>query len=369
MNNYKDHLWVVILAGGGGTRLWPLSREKNPKQFIKLFEKKTLLQVTVQRLSRIVSWQRIFIVTTSPLYAREIASELPRLSQEHILTEPAKRNTAIAHGLAAVYIKRLDPNAVIINEYADHVVSPISKYLKTFLVAAQVAYQTNNLVAIGIKPEYPHSGMGHIKMGKVKRRIDNVSVFRVEKYVEKPPLALARSFTKSGDYLWNGGMYVWRADSILKSLRLHAPKIAQGLSKIQEAIGETNEKEIMLSVYKKVPSISVDYAVSEREKKLLVLRADFNWIDVGDWNVVWELLRHDSNGNAIIHLNKRGEWVEVDTQDTLVQTDKLLIATVGVRDLVIVETDDAILIANRNKSQLVKEMVTNLKQEKKEKFL
>ena len=369
MNNYKDHLWVAILAGGGGTRLWPLSREKNPKQFIKLFENKTLLQATAQRLSKLVPWERIFIVTTSSLYAKEVQKELPRLPEENILVEPTKKNTAAAHGLAAVRILRLDPDAVILNESADHVVSPTSRYLNSFNTAANVAYNTKGLVAIGIEPKYPHTGMGHIKLGKVDHKVDGKAVYRVEKFIEKPPLALARRFTKSGDYLWNGNLYVWRADSFLKSLNVHARKIGQAMERIRVSIGETNEREVLQQVYKSIPSISVDYAVAEREKKLFVLRADFDWVDVGDWNVVWQLTRKDSNGNAIIHLNGKGEWIAVETQNTLVQTDKLLVATVGVKNLIIIETDDAILIADQNQAQLVKELVNTLKEKDEKKLL
>ncbi|MBI3289907.1 mannose-1-phosphate guanylyltransferase [Candidatus Microgenomates bacterium] len=368
MNNYKDHLWVAILAGGGGTRLWPLSREKNPKQFIKLFENKTLLQTTAQRLSKLVPWGRMFVVTTSHLYGREVEKELPRLPVENILVEPTKRGTAVAHGLAAIYISRLDPDAVILNESADHEVSPVKDYLKCFNDAAKVAYEKKSLVAIGIAPAYPHTGMGHIKIGKIDHRVDGRVVYKVEKFIEKPPLVLARRFTKSGDYLWNGNLYVWRADTILDSIKAHSHKIGNGLTRISDSIGSGEEREVLAHVYKSLPNISIDYAVSEKEKNFLAIKADFSWYDVGDWNVVWQLTKKDDKGNAIIHLNGKGEWIPIKTQNTLVQTDKLLVATVGVKDLVIIETDDAILIADQSKAQLVKDLVNKLK-EKDEKDL
>lgn len=368
-NNYKDHLWVTILAGGGGTRLWPLSRDKNPKQFIRLFGKKTLLQITAERLAKIVGWERIIIVTTSPLYSKEISKELTLLPRENILVEPTRRGTAIAHGLAAVYIRKQDSNAVILNESADHVIEHQDNYLKTFLVAAQTAYSTKSLVAIGIKPEYPHIGMGHIKTGKIEHRVDKRVVYGVDRFVEKPPYHLAKRFTESGDYYWNGNLYVWRADSILRAINTHARKIGQGLEKISESIGTDSERETIARIYKSVPTISIDYAVSEREKDFLMIVADFGWTDVGDWKEVWSLTDKDKDGNAVIHLNGKGRWVGIDTENSLVQTDKLLIATIGVKNVVIIETDDAVLIADKNEVEKVKEMVNKLKEEKKEEFL
>lgn len=366
---YKDHLWAAILAGGGGTRLWPLSRERNPKQFIKLFGKKTLLQVTAERLSEIVSWSRMFVVTTNKIYAREIRKELRRLPEENILVEPARRGTAIAHGLAAVYILSHNPQAIILNAYADSMVDSIPKYLGTLKVAAQAAFSSHKLVAVGFKPTFPHTGLGHIKFSKIETKVNGRPVFRVDKFVEKPLFNLAKKYFESGDYLWNAGMYVWRADSILDAIKRHAPKISQALQKIQSVLGSKNEEEVVTSVYKDAPNISIDYAVSEKEKDFLVVKADFDWIDVGDWNVVWDLTQKDKNGNAAIHLNGRGEWMSIDTENTLVQTDKLLIATIGIKDLVIIETKDAVLIANKSEAERVKEMVNLLKEENKEEFL
>lgn len=369
MDNYKNHLWATILAGGGGTRLWPISRDKNPKQFIKLFGKKTLLQITAERLAKIVPWERMFIVTTSPLYAKEIAKELKRLPKENILVEPTRRGTAIAHGFAAVYIASQDPEAVILNESADHVVSPVSRYNRSFLTAARAAFETSSLVAIGIKPAYPHIGMGHIKTGKIEHRVDGRVVFEVERFVEKPPLSLAKRFTEAGDYYWNGNLYVWKASSILKSISTHARKIGQGLEAIRLALGTDKEREVIAKVYRAIPTISIDYAVSEHEKNFLMIVADFSWNDVGDWNVVWQLTHKDKNGNALIRLNGRGEWVGIDTSDTLVQTDKLLIATVGVKGLIIIETKDAVLILDKNNAEKVKEIVNTLKETNKEEFV
>ncbi|KKQ95688.1 MAG: Mannose-1-phosphate guanylyltransferase (GDP) [Candidatus Woesebacteria bacterium GW2011_GWB1_43_14] len=363
--NYKKHLYALILAGGGGTRLWPRSREKTPKQFLKLFGGKTLTQITAKRFRKILPWQRIYCVTVSDAYKRELLRELPGFVPGNIIVEPARRETGPAHGIGAVYIQNRDPDAVIITESVDRLVKPVPTYLKTLKVAAQVAYDQKVMVAIGVEPRYPNVGYGHIKKGAEIDKVNGVKFFKLEKFVEKPPLALAKKYTSSGKYLWNAGQFVWRADVLLASIKKHEPKISSALDKISGAIGTENEKEMVARVYKSMPKISIDYAVAERDRNFVLVSADFFWTDIGDWKEVWENLAKDNVGNVIIDGDEPGgEVINIDTSDALVHKDGRLIALVDVDNIIIVDTKDALLVCSKSMAQNVKKIVQELKERK-----
>ena len=367
---YKDHLYLLILAGGGGTRLWPKSRNATPKQFLKPFKRKTLTQITLDRFKNVLPWERIFIVTVSDAYKKELLEEVPQLLPKNIIVEPARRNTAPAHGIGAAYIHNIDPDAVIVTEAADRLVKPVSKYLDTLFAAAKVAYEDRYLVSLGVKPRYPHSGLGHIKRGKKEKDINKRIFYKVDKFVEKPPLALAKRYTASGKYYWNAGQFVWRADSLIEALGKHAPDITRGLNEIKKAIGSKNEEEVVSRVYKSMPTISIDYAVAEKAKNMLVVGGDFFWTDIGDWKEVWNNLDKDKSGNVIIDGDEPGgEIINLDTSDTLIHMDGRLIALVDVDNIIVVDTKDAVLICSKSKAQNVKKIVEKLKEEKKVEYL
>jgi mannose-1-phosphate guanylyltransferase len=364
--DYKSHIFALILAGGGGTRLWPKSLEKSPKQFLKLFKKKSLIEITAERLNKFLPWERIFVVTTTRPYGEEIRRLLPRLPKENIIVEPVRKDSAPAHGIGALYISKIDPEAVIINAASDHLVSPTTSYIKTMHSACRYAFSGDRLVAVGVKPAYPHTGMGHLRRGKKLEVVNGRNVYKLDQFVEKPPLELAKRYTASGHYFWNANMYVWRADTFLKSLKLHAPKIGSGMATIAEAIGTGSEKEVIAREYNKFPKISVDYAVSEKAKNFFMLVADYNWTDIGDWNEVWKNLPKDSMGNVIIDGDEPGgEVMNIDTSDALVHTDGRLIAIIDVDNVVVVDTKDALLICNKSRAQNVKKIVEELKARKK----
>lgn len=365
----KKHLFVLILCGGGGTRLWPRSRNKLPKQFAKLFDKKTLFQKTVDRLEGLVPWQRVFVVTTTRDYAAEVRKEAPRIPKENIIDEPLRRNTALAHGLGALFIQKIDSQAIIINLYADQLIQKENQFRKIELVAAQAAGLDDYLVAIGIKPTRIHTGLGHIHAKKAVRKIEAVPVYRLKKFTEKPDYKTAKKFLATGEYYWNAGMYVWSATSFLKALRRHARQTHQALEKIEKALGTKEEKAVIKAAYQKAPDISVDYAVSEKAKNFLMVPADMGWTDIGDWGVIWELSKKDKAGNAVIQYDDEGGFVGIEAKNNLIQFDDQLIALVGVENLLVVDTDDAILICRKDRPQDVKKMVKLLKKKGREKYL
>jgi len=370
MGNYKDHLYALILAGGGGTRLWPKSREKTPKQFLQLFNKKTLTQITAERLNRLLPWERIFVVTVSQAYKKEILKEVPGFLPENVVVEPARRETGPAHGLGATFIFKKDPEAVIITESADRLVNPLKKYLETLLASAKEAFEQKVMIAMGVKARYPNTGYGHIKRGKKLQTTDGITFYELEKFVEKPPLSLAKKFTESGNYYWNAGQFVWRADSILGSITKHTPQISKSLAEIEGAIGTKEQAAVLKKSYRAMPKISIDYAVAEKEKNFWVVEGNFNWTDIGDWNEVWKNLPQDKDGNVIIDGEEPGgRVINIDTSNALIQTDGRLIAVVDVDDVAIVDSKDILLVCKRSQAQSVKQIVEKLKEEKRKDLL
>jgi mannose-1-phosphate guanylyltransferase len=369
-DGYKEHLYASVLAGGGGTRLWPRSREATPKQFLKLFEKKTLTQITLNRLHQILPWEKIFVVTVSEAYKKEVLKEVPEMLSENVLVEPARRETGPAHGLGALYISKKDPEAVIITESADRLVKPVEEYLKTLAAAAQIAFENKTMVAIGVKPVYANVGYGHIKRGKKENVVNDVELFKIDKFVEKPPLKLAQKYTASGDYYWNAGQFVWRADTILASLAKHAPEISRQLEKIGEVIGTGKEGSTLKTAYEAMPKISIDYAVAEKDSNFLMVEANFDWTDIGDWNEVWKNLPQDKDGNVFIDGDEPGgEIINIDTSNALIQTDGRLIAAIDVDDVAIIDSHDVLLICKRSQAQSVKKVVEKLKEENRKELL
>ncbi len=340
--------------------MWPRSRNKTPKQFLPLFlEKQTLTQLTFDRFKKLIPVDRIYCVTVSEQYKNEIIKEIPDFKKENIIVEPARRETGPAHALGAYIIKKRDPDAVIITEAADRLVSPVHRYLQVLKAAAEVAYNEKKLIALGVPPRYPHTGLGHIKRGERLPDVGDVAFFRLEKFVEKPPIERAKEYTASKDYYWNAGEFVWRADTLLEEIEKYAPDITKHLNRIER--GEKIE-----SVYQDMPSIAIDYAVAEKSKNFYVVHGDFNWTDIGDWKEVWENSKKDDSGNVIIDGDvPGGEIINIDTSDALIHKNGRLIAIIDVDNVVVVDTHDALLICSKSKAQNVKKVVEQLKEEKK----
>ena len=362
-NDFKDHLYALILAGGGGTRLWPRSRNKNPKQFLPMFlEGNTLTQLTFSRFQKLMPTERIFCVTVSEDYKAEIIKEIPDFLPENIIVEPVRRETGPAHALGAYVIHKKDPDAVIITEAADRLVSPVHRYMEVLEAAAYTAYTKKVLVALGVPPRYPHTGLGHIKRGERFDDVGNVSFFKLEKFVEKPPLELAREYTASKDYYWNAGEFVWRADTLSSEIEKYAPDITKHLKRLDEG-------EKITDVYSDMPSIAIDYAVAEKSDNFWVVHGDFNWTDIGDWKEVWENSKKDDEGNVILGGESNGDIINIDTSDALIYKNGRLIAVIDVDNIIVVDTDDALLICSKSKAQNVKKVVEKLKEQKRTELL
>ena len=311
----------------------------------------------------------IFAVTTTKEYAQEIKKEAPRIPEANIIWEPMRRNTGIACGLGTLLAYKKDPQAVIMNFWADSLIEKEEVFQKVELAASQAAFENQTLVAIGIKPTRPHTGLGYIKAKKVFKKINDTSVLRLEKFVEKPDLITAKKFVSAGDYYWNSGLYVWSAKFMMGALKKHAPLISKALTKIDKALGTSRELAVLKSAYEQAPNVSIDVAVSEKAKGALMIPGQMGWHDVGDWSVIYELAKKEKNGNVVIKFGDQGEFIGVDAKNNLVQFDDQLIALVGVEDLIVVDTTDAVLICPRKKAQDVKKLVNFLKETKKTKYL
>ncbi|KKQ76921.1 MAG: Mannose-1-phosphate guanylyltransferase [Parcubacteria group bacterium GW2011_GWA1_38_7] len=358
------------MCGGGGTRLWPKSLDRSPKQFLRLFNKKTLVEITGERLAKLLPWEKIFVVTTTKPYGDEIRKLLPKVPTENIIVEPEKKETAAAHALGAAFIMSKDPQAVIINAASDHFVTPQLNYENTMLAASKFSFENDCLIAVGIRPTYPHTGMGHLKKGDKVANSEGRYVFKLDKFVEKPPLDLATKYTESGDYFWNANHYVWRADTFLNEVDKYAKTLSKGINIIRDNIGKKNEKEVVEKEYKKLEKISVDYAISEKSDNFYMIIADYSWTDIGDWNELWKNLPKDGNGNVIISGDEEGgEVINIDTTDALIHTDGRLIAVIDVDNLVIVDTEEALLICSKSHSQSVKKIVEKLRKDNRKDLL
>lgn len=365
----SDNFYAVILAGGGGTRLWPKSRQKSPKHLLKLFGDKSLLRLTFERIQDVFPSERILVITQKD-HVEEIHSQIPEIPSENIIGEPMPKNTAMAMGAASAFIYAKNPSAAVIFLAADHLFKDIQRFQQNMLASLKVAKLGDYIVSIGVRPTFAHTGLGYIKIGEELDQASEIAekgfVFKVQEFKEKPNLVTAESFVASRGYLWNANLYSWSTETILKAFEKYSPEISGAISKIVQRLKNgDNPSEVLAQVYQEVGNPnSIDYEISEKADNILVIPGDFGWSDIGDWNAVYENLEKDHEGNAFIDA---GDYhINVNSKNTLVETNNRLIVTVGVEDLVIVDTEDAILIAKKDASQDVKKAVEKLKETKKE---
>jgi len=359
--------FAVIMAGGVGSRFWPKSRAKKPKQFLNILSSKSLIEQTIERVNHLIPEENIFIVSNKNQTA-ELVQVLPKFPIKNIILEPLSKNTAPCIGLASLFIRREQPDAVMVVLPSDHLITDQEKFLNTLEIGIETAYKTGGLITIGIQPTYPSTGYGYIQfIEDEESEISGKGVYKVKTFAEKPDFERAKKFLESGDFLWNSGMFIWRVDVILDEIKIHLPDIYDELMKIDEAIGNDDFKTVLDQAYGRMRAISIDYGVMEKTNRAYVIKANFGWSDVGSWEEVYNLAPKDENGNYIA--SNKEKVVLIDVKNCLIEGNKALIAMIGVEDLIVVSTEDAILICKRDRAQDVRNVVNYLKRKNMEKYL
>jgi len=348
-------LYAVIPAGGSGTRLWPASRSARPKFLLPLPGPLSMLQATVERLLPLVPPANMLIVTGAP-HAGAVAAQVPEVPKENIIVEPQARGTGPAIGLAAALFARRDPDAIMGSFAADHHVADPIAFRQAIRAAAEAARE-GYLVTVGIQPTYPETGYGYIRCGEILFHREGLAVHAVEEFKEKPDLATAERYVASGQYQWNASMFVWRAQTLLDAMRRLLPDVYELLTEIAAAWDRPDRAETMERLWAQLPEVTIDHGIMEHADNVAVVPASFGWTDLGDWHSLAELLASDAGDNVAVG----AEHIATDTRGTLVFGDGRVIATLGVEDLVIVDTDDVLLVCHRSRAQDVRRIVDRLR--------
>ena len=344
---------AVIMAGGRGERFWPKSRNSCPKQFLSLTsDGETMIRKTVNRLRPMVEAEDIFIVTNAA-YKDLVKEQLPEVPEDNILAEPCARNTAPCIAFAAAVIGRKYDDAVMLVLPSDHLIGYEDIYVSTLKKAVAVAEEGKNLVTIGITPTYPETGYGYINFGK-----EAGIAYEVERFVEKPDLPTAKKYLASGKYLWNSGMFVWKISSIMTDLKEFMPDIYEGALRIGEAFGTEKFTETLVKEFTAFTSESIDFGIMEKASNIYTIPGSFGWDDVGSWLAVERINETDDDKNYT-----EGDVITVDSKRTTICGGKRLVAAIGTRDIIIVDTDDVLLVCSKNNTQDVKKVIAKLKEE------
>jgi mannose-1-phosphate guanylyltransferase len=362
-------MYAVILAGGSGTRLWPRSRQNRPKQLLNLVDDSdTMLQKTVKRVLPLVPEENILVMTGRE-YVEMVHTQAPGLPLRNIIGEPAARGTAPCTGLAAVYLQRFiaektgksmtDTDDIMITLHADAHIEKEEEF-RQILCAAVSAAQAGHLVTIGIVPRYPETGFGYIQRGELIAQINGRPIYRVERFTEKPDYDTAQAFVESGQYYWNSGIFIWKLSSILAEFERCQPRLYAQLRAIQAALDAAHAEETLQRIWMEMQTQTIDVGVMEQARDVVVIPAEIGWSDVGNWASVADILSADAEGNVLLG---EGSHLGLDTTDSLVYSSRRMIATIGLQDMVIVDTDDVILICPKDRAQDVKKLVDRLKKE------
>ena len=361
-----EHDYAVIMAGGGGTRLWPISRKDRPKQLLPLLGEETLFQGTVARLIDLFPPERILVVTVER-QAEEMRKQVPEIPPENYLIEPAPRGTASVVGLAAVVLRHRDPEAAMAILPSDHFIRNRDLFHYLLREAFDVARQ-NTLVTLGITPAFPSTAYGYIQQGEPLNANFKYPVYRVKRFKEKPDEKTAQEFLRSRDHSWNSGMFIWRADAILAEIERQMPDLYSALTKIAACWGTPQQDEVLRPLWQNVKVETIDYGVMERAEQVVVLPAGgLGWNDVGSWDTLFDVLFPDMNGNV----STASQHLALETHNSLVygSNGERLIVTIGIDDTVIVDAGDVLLVCKSDQAQKVRDVVEHLKKHRQEKYL
>lgn len=354
------NLYAVIMAGGVGSRFWPRSKKKMPKQLLNIFGDDTMIQATVKRLTGMVENEKIYVITNE-LQSSEIKKQLPDLPVENIIEEPFGRNTAACIGLASVIIKAKDPDAITVVLPADHIIKDVDEFKNIIENAARFADESKGLVTIGMKPTRPETGYGYIQIDD-KPVADNI--YKVFTFAEKPNYATAVRFVESGDFLWNSGMFIWRVDVILDEIKNLMIDLHEGLVDIEKNLFANNFKGELKNIYAQLKKISIDYGIMERSSKVYLTKGSFSWSDVGSWEEVYQLSSKNENGVASI-----GKVYTNMVNDSYIYSPDKMTAVIGLDNVIVINQGDTLLVCRRDKAQDVKEIVDYLKINKMDEHL
>ena len=361
-----EHTYAVIMAGGGGTRLWPLSRKEKPKQLLPLLGKETLFQSTVARLESLFPPERILVVTVAE-QAREMREQASSIPEENYLIEPAPRGTASVVALAASVLRKRDPQALMAIQTADHHIRNRDLFNDLISTAFDVA-EKEYLVTLGITPTFPSTGYGYIQQGDPLKGEYKYPVYAVRRLQEKPDEATAQQFLQSKDHTWNSGMFVWRVDVILAEIERQMPELFKVVNEISSAWDTPNRNDVIEAYWHGLKNQTIDYGIMEKAERVAVLPAGgLGWSDVGSWDSLFEVLLPDTDGNVAVN----AQHLEIDTHKSLVYgvNNQRLIVTIGLDDIVVVDSGDVLLVCKADQSQRVRDVVEQLKKNKQEKYL
>jgi len=354
--------YALVMAGGKGERFWPWSRSSEPKQFLTLTGRRSLIQQTWDRLQKFFSPENIF-VATGQSFVSLVHKHLPRLPENNILVEPVGRNTAPCIGLAALRLQKIDPQAIMLVLPADHLVTNKKVFQQCLEQCLRLAERGESLITIGIKPTRPETGYGYIEKREMPLNEKN-GVYHIKQFVEKPDLEKAQEYLAKGNFYWNSGIFAWRTELILAKIQKYLPDLYHGLKEIEPFMGTPLEKEALEKLFPGLPSVSIDYGIMEKEKNILMVQGDFGWDDLGSWTSLAKQFREEGRDNV-----SKGQHLGIATKDCLVYAEDTLVATLGVSDLVIVQSNGVVLVCSMERAQQVKDLVGELKTKGLEQYL